>query len=688
MLKPQAFTDCKLRKMSWFSLMLAKLVKDELSGSVAKSFVAQISRFHRIQGSTMFHRAVEYVKAELDKMGFQNVMIERFPADGKTKYWTYDSPIGWEVKNAELWMMEPEEKLVCTYEDCPQSLHTFSNATPADGVTAELVDVGVGIKSKDYEGKDVKGKFVLATGRARLVHEQAVYKHGAAGVITDTITYEMPSVRESIDVPDAHAYQAIWPTAENLSKVAFGFSLSKRQGNNLRVLLKSGKKVKLKAKVDARLFSFYEEVLTATIEGTKKKNEEVFLIAHLCHPKPSANDNASGAGLLLEIARTITALMNSRKIALPLRTIRFMWVPETLGTVAYISNHPELSSKLVAGINLDMVGQNQELCRSSLNLDRTPDSLPSYLNDYVFSLIEQTVKEFDIQTSLGSASTFRYRTQAFSGGSDHAEFNEATTKVPCVMLLQWPDLFYHTSMDTIDKVSEDSLKRIGWITTVAILTLANASFEDAFLLAYQTAAKGMTRIAEACNEVAQTLFKIDGEKELDRTIFYFKNKMGHTIWREQEAVKSVKKLAETSELDHYIDGYCRDIEVLGKQEAARLGDIIDFIRKSRNLKTSKLVETRVDEEARRLIPKRLFKGTLNGDLLRQKLIESEYEWYEKIENEDREFGKKMAEIINFIDGKRTAHEIVNAVSAEYSPTDKGHVLKFLKDLGKLGLVIF
>ena len=255
---------------------LYKLVKDELSGSVAKSFVAQVSRFHRIQGSTMFHEAAEYVKNELSGLDFQDAVIEQFPADGKTKYWTHTSPIGWEIQSAELRLVEPEEKLLCTYEDCPQSLHTFSKATPVEGVTAELVDVGKGTKEKDYEGKNVKGKFVLATGRARLVHQQAVYKHGAAGVITDTITYEMPNVRESLDIPDAHAYQAIWPTADDLPKVAFGFSLSKRQGNAMRALLQAGKTVKLKAKIDARLFPFHEDVLTATIGGTEEPNRRFF----------------------------------------------------------------------------------------------------------------------------------------------------------------------------------------------------------------------------------------------------------------------------------------------------------------------------------------------------------------------------------------------------------------------------
>jgi len=572
-------------------IRLNKLAREELSGSVARSFVEQISRFHRIQGSIMFHEAAEFVRTELLRLGLRDATIEQFPADGKTKYWTYTSPVGWEVKSAELRLIEPEDKLIVTYEDTPQGLHTFSNATPSEGVIAELVDVGAGTKPKDYEGRDVRGKFVLATGRAKLVHEQAIYKYGAIGVITDTITYEMPNVRESIDIPDAHAYQAIWPEAEELDKVAFGFSLSKRQGNALRALLKSGKTVKLKAKVDARLFSGNLDVVTATIPGKSKPNEEIFLIAHLCHPKPSANDNASGSGLLLEIARTIMALINSGKIESLARTIRFFWVPETLGTVAYLSSHEDVSSRCVAGINLDMVGQNQELCKSTLNLDRTPDSLPSFLNDYVFSLIEKSIKEFDPQTTFGSGSKFRYRTTTFSGGSDHAEFTNSTIGVPCVMLLQWPDVYYHTSMDTIDKVSEDSLKRIGWITTVATLTLANATAATAFQLANQTASKGITRIEDTAREAADELFKKKEDpelkdnpaelaKELKKTAFCYKNRIEHVMWREQQATKSAKKLGENPELNAFIKKLCEDIANQTQQKIARLEEVLNFIAKT------------------------------------------------------------------------------------------------------------
>jgi hypothetical protein len=682
------------------NLNLNKVVKEELSGNVAKSFVAQISRFHRIQASTMFHEAAEYVKGELVRMGLDDAVIEQFPADGSKKYWTYTSPVGWTVNSAELRLIEPQEKLIASYEDVPQCLHTCSNATPPEGVTSELVDVGAGTKPADYEGKDVKGKFVLATGRARRVHELAVYKYGAAGVLTDTITFEMPDVRESLDVPDAHAYQSIWPSADELPKVTFGFSLSKRQGNHLRALLKGDKPVKLKANVDARLFPSNLDVVTATVPGESKADEEVFLIAHLCHPKPSANDNASGSGLLLEVARAIKALIAKGKIERPARTIRFIWVPETFGSVAYLHAHEDLPPKLVAGINLDMVGQDQELCKSTLNLDRTPDSLPSYLNDFVFSLMGESVKTFDSSSAFGSTSTFRYATGAFSGGSDHAEFTDSTIGVPCVMLLQWPDLYYHTSMDTIDKVSPDSLKRVGWIATVAVLTLASAGLEEAFLLAEQTASRGIGRIEEAGRGAVEALFEKKEDKklkdkpeemarELVKTAQRYEDKMEHFVWREQQAVKSVTRLQQSQELKALLDEYCKDISDFGKKEAVRLHQALNFVAKTRGLKLPVAVEGGdTSNELRKLVPRRLFRGTLDFEAVRKGLSEKEFEWYREIDEKDPEFHKKAAEILNFMDGKRSLHEILKAVSAEYSETKSEYVLKFLRDLEKMNLVAF
>jgi len=672
-----------------------KLLKDELSGSIAKSYVSHIARFHRIQASPMFHDAALYVVEELHRLGLKDARIMQFPADGKRKFWTHQSTLGWKVESAEIRLVEPKDRLLATFEDIPMSLHTFSRGTPSDGVTAELVDVGAGLSAKDYRGKNVNGKLVLATGSARSVHIEAVVKRRAAGVITDNLAFEFPKVRESIDIPDAHSYQGIWPTAANAAKIRFGFSLSKRQGNELRGYLRDGKKVKLRVKVDAELFPGKYDVVTATIKGSSKPREEVFLIAHLCHPKPGANDNASGSGALLEIARTITALVGSGKMKRPARTIRFFWVPETTGTIALLSTRPEMSSRLVAGMNLDMVGEDQEKCRSTLNICVTPDSLPSYLNDLVMSVVERSVKELDPMDQIGLTSTFRYEMTPFSLGSDNAEFVEPSVGVPCVGFTQWPDLFYHTSMDTMDKVSEDSLRRVGWIAAVSALELAHADARSGFALASLTCSRGLARIAEAGGKASDDLFgarddaRTNGKgKKLAKLIKHHVSRIEHIVRREQEAVRSVRKLGNTPELEDFVMVQTRALADAGKRELARLDGTIAAIQDDLRVRIPVAVRTAAEKESMGLVPRRRFEGNLEWTLLRDFLGEAGYKAYKKVEETDHNFIAKTPEIIYFMDGKRTVDDIVRAVSAEFGPTDHSPVLMYLRDLERMKLVSF
>jgi hypothetical protein len=84
----------------------------------------------------------------------------------------------------------------------------------------------------------------------------------------------------------------------------------------------------------------------------------------------------------------------------------------------------------------------------------------------------------------------------------------------------------------------------------------------------------------------------------------------------------------------------------------------------------------------------LFRGTLDFSVLKRALSEEEYQWYQEIDEKDDEWWKKSAEVLNFTDGKRSVYKIVEAVSAEYSPTNSEHVLKFLRDLEKAKLISF
>jgi hypothetical protein len=170
---------------------------------------------------------------------------------------------------------------------------------------------------------------------------------------------------------------------------------------------------------------------------------------------------------------------------------------------------------------------------------------------------------------------------------------------------------------------------------------------------------------------------------------YYKNKIEHIVWREQEAIKSVKRLGESPELSAFLEKSCNDIANSGRREATRLEEALNLIVKASNLTLpSELEETEAHQALKKLIPRRLFRGTLGGDLLKKELGEKEYEWYQEIDEKDSEFWKKAAEILNFMDGKRSVHEIVKAVSAEYTETNLEYVLKFLRDLEKTKLVAF
>ena len=153
---------------------------DELSGSITKDYISEISRFHRIQASPGFHEAIYYVKQVLDQFPGITTQIDTYPADGKTKTWKWTAPLDWRVADGELRLVRPKEELLARFSETPVCIVAHSQS--AD-VIAPLVYVEEGILPKDYRRLDVKGKIVLTTGPTADVHREAVFNQGALGTI-------------------------------------------------------------------------------------------------------------------------------------------------------------------------------------------------------------------------------------------------------------------------------------------------------------------------------------------------------------------------------------------------------------------------------------------------------------------------------------------------------------------------
>lgn len=103
----------------------------------------------------------------------------------------------------------------------------------------------------------------------------------------------------------------------------------------------------------------YRVVIRTRFEpGTLKVGEVIIsgesdrsfiLAAHLCHPA-MVNDDLTGCVVGLDVMRT---LLKGPK---PYYTYRLLILPETIGSVAYLSHHEELIPKMVGGLFLEMLG--------------------------------------------------------------------------------------------------------------------------------------------------------------------------------------------------------------------------------------------------------------------------------------------------------------------------------------------
>jgi len=460
----------------------------EFSGERTQEHIRAIVEYHRIQGSPMMASvAADVVQRRLKALGVEST-LDRYRSDGSTRYGTFTSPMGWEMRGGELWIESaagaPNFRPVrlCRYADVPMCVATYSKGGTWTG---ELVDVGRGLSGKDYDGKDVRGKVALASGYAADVVRAAVIKRGAVGVVI------YPEMDDRADHPDMVRYNGIWPTAAELNTTAGGFMISLNQYAMLTRMMAGGR-VRVRATIDATLQPGTLTLVHASIKGTEHPEQEVLLSAHLDHPKWSANDNASGSAALMEIVRTLKALIDAKSIAPPQRTIHFMWVPEYYGTMAYLANHKETrrcgdwddprgvdrwdpqrrQPCVVANLNLDMVGEDTVKTNGRFYFTRTPASVASFLDALLADVLQQT-RDARLYAGAGTRNYWPAEEIPLVVGSDHEAF--LGLGIPASMLGHDPDWTHHTSEDTVDKTDASELLRVGTMATAAAYWMASAT---------------------------------------------------------------------------------------------------------------------------------------------------------------------------------------------------------------------
>ena len=225
------------------------------------------------------------------------------------------------------------------------------------------------------------------------------------------------------------------------------------------------------------------------------------------------------------MVRAYKKLIDDGQLARPRRTLTFMWGAEITMAGLYKATHPVEYNKIVAGMSNDMVGADQATTGAVYVIDKMPD--PSarykYQTDVLAGTTPPAPTQFlrgpDTHTLWGQPSlTFypypghflndlyfeagklvdtespafdtRYRLKAspWEGGSDASPLvwnydmvgsTRVYKPIPALATFHFTDYTYHSSMDTMNKLSVRQLRDVGLMTTVFGYYRADADLKSA-----------------------------------------------------------------------------------------------------------------------------------------------------------------------------------------------------------------
>lgn len=189
----------------------------------------------------------------------------------------------------------------------------------------------------------------------------------------------------------------------------------------------------------------YEIMIDSTLEDGSltygelvlpgESQEEILISTYLCHPS-MANDELSGPCVQTELVKYIKSQPKHRY------TYRFLWVPETIGSITYLSNNWEMLQKHVkAGFVLSCVGDNRTY---SIVYSKYADTLADRVLENILRFHYPDFKRYSF----------------LERGSDERQYGSAGIDLPvcgfCRSKYQnFPE--YHTSADNMSLISPEGL---------------------------------------------------------------------------------------------------------------------------------------------------------------------------------------------------------------------------------------
>ncbi|UCC85295.1 MAG: M20/M25/M40 family metallo-hydrolase [Gemmatimonadota bacterium] len=173
-----------------------------------------------------------------------------------------------------------------------------------------------------------------------------------------------------------------------------------------------------------------------------------------------ADDNASGTAAILEVAEAMAELKDEG----PRRSVAFLAVSGEerglLGSAWFVEHPPIPLERIVANVNIDMIGRNWE--DTIAVVGKPYSSLGALVDSVAMAHPELGLTTVDDQWP---ADGFFFR-------SDH--FNFARKGIPAVFFFNGVHADYHRPSDEVDKIKFEKASRIARLVYEVALAIANA----------------------------------------------------------------------------------------------------------------------------------------------------------------------------------------------------------------------
>ena len=662
----------------------------ETSGESAWKTIAEINAFNR-----------ERLDEEYDGYFFETqVIIRKLKSYGLSDVEVAVFPGGpsWRPLRGDLREVSPARRKIASINDELSQLAAWSSNTDA---TAELVWVGRGTKA-EIEAAGVEGKIVVTEGSLPGVHAEACLRQGAVGVVAISMT------RATFDPVHQIPWSGIRGWRDTSTETPkFGFYLNFREGSILKARLLGGEKIVAHAQIEAETKTVDLENVVCRIPGTDPEAGEIIFSAHLFegYQKQGANDNVSGSAAILECARVLHTLIEEGRIPRPRRSIRFIWGPEFSGIGRWVQANKDLMDKTLCNINMDMVGEWLSKNNSFFCLMRTTYGNPHYIND-VMENVYRYVGEGNreriqnrstpdrvprrIVAPFGADEPFHYSIETHYGASDHMVFNDWAVRVPGIMMIAWPDQWYHMSGDLADKSDPTQLRRVAVIGAAGAYIVASADDAMAARIAGETASNAARRLGHQLMVAMETLNSADKANlaEADKAA---RSRIRAAVMNEKDTLDTILELAQDKKsVGAVIDRMKKTVDALGQAHADALQAHMEALARNRGVAPVRPVMTDLEKKAANIVPRPTPKVAAEGYAEYRKYIN---QVSKEIRDKYPIMGRSDLSLANtfelqlLIDGRRSVLDIKHMLDAQYErPSTLSAIFNYLEILKAAGLI--